>query len=106
MDLLGGIRDKVKVAFSNSIETSKFIRRHRLTQDPVIPDRYWLTGAKDRYIDADLTDPEVRESAEVLIREFRTTITVKKGRPEKDTEAVSGLFGNISVPKIDFTIKK
>lgn len=106
MGLLGGIRNKVKVAFSNSIETGKFVRRHRLVRDPEIPGRYWLTGAKDRYIDADLSDPAVRESAELTIGNFKTTITVRKRQPEKEKRAESNPVVKIDPLKIDFKIKR
>lgn len=106
MSLLDRALETVKVKYTNAVDVAAFVRKHRLTRDPTIKDRYWLTGAQDRYIDADLTDPEVRESAEILIREFRTKVTVKKGRPEKEKETGVSPFGKIDLPKMNFTIRK
>lgn len=91
MDLLNWAAGKVKGAVSETLDVQKFIRGHRLTRDPKVRDRYYLSAARDRYIDADLSDPDVRDSAETEIKKFRTTITVRKARVESEKGAVSSL---------------
>lgn len=91
MDLLNWTVGKVKGAVSDTIEVQKFIRRHRLIRDPKVRDRYYLSAARDRYIDADLSDPNVRESAETEIEKFRTKVTVRKAWNNKEIEEISHL---------------
>jgi hypothetical protein len=80
MALLGRLWDSARDAVSQAVEAQRFISRHKLVKDPEIPGRYYLSQARDRFIDADLSDPEVRERAEETIREFRTDVRVRKNR--------------------------
>jgi len=82
-DVLGWAFGKVRSAVSGALEAQRFISKHRLIRDPEIKGRYYLSAARDRFIDADLTDPEVRESAKITIRNYRTDIRVRKGAGKK-----------------------
>lgn len=93
MGLLASIAGRARETVGESIQAAKFVRKHKLIRDKEIKDRYYLSKARDRWIDLDLTDPEVREKAEAAIREFRTDIVVrkvkKKGREtERDRDAL------------------
>ena len=93
MGLLASIAGRARETVGESIQAAKFVKKHKLIRDKEIKDRYYLTKARDRWIDLDLTDPEVREKAEAAIREFRTDIVVrkvkKKGREaERDRDAL------------------
>lgn len=93
MGLIASIAGRARETVGESIQAAKFVKKHRLIRDETIKDRYYLTKARDRWIDMDLTDPEVREKAEAAIREFRTDIVVrkvkKKGREaERDRDAL------------------
>lgn len=74
--------DRVRNSVSNVVEAQRFISRHKLVKDQEIPGRYYLSAARDRYIDADLADPEVRASAEEVIRNYRITVRVRTKKGE------------------------
>jgi hypothetical protein len=82
-----GVLARLRGAVHDQLEAQRFVSRHRLVRDPDVPGRYWLSAARDRYIDADLADPEVRERAEATIREFRTDVRVRKGAGKKEAIA-------------------
>lgn len=87
MAILGRLWDSARDAVSQAVEAQRFVSRHKLTKDPEIPGRYYLSAARDRFIDADLADPEVRAAAEETIREYRTTVRVRKNRGRKEEAA-------------------
>ena len=80
----------ISKANGEALEAAKFAKKHRLIRDETIKDRYYLTKARDRWIDMDLTDPEVREKAEAAIREFRTDIVVRKDKRKGQERARDG----------------
>lgn len=86
MGLLASIAGRARETVGESIQAAKFVKKHKLIRDKEIKDRYYLSKARDRWIDLDLTDPEVREKAEAAIREFRTDIVVRKVK-KKEREA-------------------
>jgi len=93
MGLFATIAGRARETVGEALEAAKFAKKHKLIRDKEIKDRYYLSNARDRWIDLDLTDPEVREKAEAAIREFRTDIVVrkvkKKGREaERDRDAL------------------
>lgn len=83
MGLLDLAVSRVKNSVSNVVEAQRFISRHKLKKDPEIPSRYYLSAARDRYIDADLSDPDVRASAEEVIRNYRITVRVRSKKSER-----------------------
>ena len=90
MGLLASVVGRARGAVGESLEAGRFAREHKLIRDKEIKDRYYLSKARDRWIDADLTDPEVREKTEIAIREFRTKIVIQKEKKEKTGEKERG----------------
>lgn len=87
MGLFATIAGRARETVGEALEAAKFAKRHKLIRDKEIKDRYYLSKARDRWIDLDLTDPEVREKAEAAIREFRTEIVVRKEKKKgRETE--------------------
>ena len=90
MGLFATIAGRARETVGEALEAAKFAKRHKLIRDETIKDRYYLTKARDRWIDLDLTDPEVREKAEGAIREFRTEIVVRKDKRKGQERARDG----------------
>ena len=90
MGLFATIAGRARETVGEALEAAKFAKRHKLIRDETIKDRYYLTKARDRWIDLDLTDPEVREKAEEAIREFRTEIVVRKDKRKGQERARDG----------------
>lgn len=82
MGLLDLVVGRVRNSVSNMVEAQRFISRQKLIKDQEIPGRYYLSAARDRYIDADLSDPDVRASAEEVIRDYRRDVRVRKKKGE------------------------
>lgn len=90
MGLFATIAGRARETVGEALEAAKFAKKHKLIRDETIKDRYYLTKARDRWIDLDLTDPEVREKAEGAIREFRTEIVVRKDKRKGQERARDG----------------
>jgi hypothetical protein len=86
MGLFASVVGRVRETVGESLEAGRFVKKHKLIRDKEVKDRYYLSQARDRWIDADLTDPDVREKIEIAIREFRTKIVIQKKKKEKSKE--------------------
>jgi hypothetical protein len=88
--------DAAREWVSQALEAQRFISRHKLIKDPDVKGRYYLSAARDRFIDADLTDPEVRAGAEETIRDYRTNVKVRKNRGGKKDAAADTVLVDTS----------
>lgn len=81
------ILDRVRDAVAQALEARRFASRHKLVPDHEVKGRYYLSAARDRSIDADLSDPEVRAAVEEVVREYRLNPRVRKTNGKKNGAA-------------------